>query len=125
MSIPNTNFSSSNYSNNDLNNIFPVTEYHYSHVTGNNSSASGTITLNNNFGTNYAVFTSIYYGYSGSDGTYDSTNTSGALSPVVINTIKSSSFKWVFSKTTGDNVNIYIVFMVVYNNALDYPKSYS
>ena len=125
MSIPNTNFYSSNYSNNDLNNIFPVAEYHYSQITGHEDSASGTITLNNNFGTtNYTVFTSIYYGYSGSSGTYNSKDTSGALSPVVIRTITSSSFEWVLKKSTGDNVNIYIVFMVVYNNALDYPKSY-
>lgn len=125
MSIPNTNFYSSNYSN-DLNNVFPVVEYHYKQITGNNNSASGTINLNNDFGTNdYAVFTSFYYGYSGSSSTYDAQNTSSAITPMVINSITSSSFEWVFTKTTGDDVNIYIVFMVVYNKALDYSKSYS
>jgi len=126
MSIPNTNFSSTNYSNNDLNNIFPVVEYHYVTVTGNSSSASGTITLSNNFGTtNYAVFTSYYYGYTGSSGTYNATDTSGAIQPTVIDNIGTSSFNWVFKKTTGNNVYIYIVFMVVYNNALNYLKTYS
>ena len=124
MGIPDTDFVSNNYSS-DLRNIFPVVEYHYVKVTGDSSSVNGTINLINTFNTtHYAVFTSIYYGYGGSSGTYDAKNTSGAINPVVIYNITESSFEWVLAKNTGDNVNIFIVFMIVFNDKLDYPKKY-
>jgi len=125
MSIPNVNFSSSNYGNEDFKVIFPITKYYYVQINNNNSTASGTIIHNSNYGTNYAVFSSIYYGFTGSSGTYNASNTSSALDSMVIHTINDSSFSWVLRKTTGDNVNIYIVFMVVFNDMLNYPKVYS
>jgi hypothetical protein len=125
MSIPNVNFSSSTYSNNDLINVFPVTRFYYYNLQGNQATPSGTIYLDDDYGTNYAVFTSIYYGYSGSSGTYNATDTSGAVKNIVIEYISNTQFTWTLQKSTGDNVNIYLVFMVVYSNSLDYPKSYT
>jgi hypothetical protein len=103
--------------------VFPVTRFYYTHVTGGDSSVSRTVSLDVNYGTNYAVFTSIYYGYSGSDGTYPATKTSSAVNNIVIYGITSSQFSWTLEKSTSDNVNIYLVFMVVFSNSLDYPKS--
>ena len=48
------------------------------------------------------------------------------MNQIVINNISTASFDWLFKHSTGDYLNIYIVFMVVYNDTdLDYPKSYS
>jgi hypothetical protein len=126
MSAPNTNFVSSNYST-DLVNVFPVTSFYYVSISGTagGSSSSGTVTLTTNYGTaNYAVFSSIYYGFSGSSGTFDALATSNTCHPMVINTITSTSFEYIFGHGSGDNLNIYVVFMVVFNPVLDYTKSY-
>ena len=135
MSTPNCGFRSVDFSGNDpsgnssadLVNVFPVIEYHYFNINNNDDNISGTIILTNNYNrtTNYAVFTNVYYGYSGSGGTYDANATSSAVkTPVIYNKTK-ISFDYVFYKETGNNVNIYIVFMVVYNNNLDYPRTSS
>jgi hypothetical protein len=72
------------------------------------------------------VFPSIYYGYSGSGGTYNATNTSGAMKQIVIAGITSTNFSYYFQKDTGDNVNIYINFLIVYQMPnSDYAKSYT
>jgi hypothetical protein len=68
----------------------------------------------------------VYYGYTGSGGTYNAVDTSGAINPIVISDITSSSFVVNFKKGTGDNVNIYVTFFVAYQIAgSDYPKVYS
>jgi hypothetical protein len=99
----------------------------YYYVTGSGSSLSEAMTLKHNTAgdTNYSVFPSIYYGYGGSSGTYDATGTSGAVQIPVINLRTSSSFHFNMEKSTGDNVNIYIVFLVVYGTSTSaYPSSY-
>ena len=84
-------------------NLLPATYFYYASCTGNPSSQTGTITHNNPSlsDTNYAVFSSIYYGYSGSGGTYDATNSSGAIKTVIIHNITSTSFSWVFQREIG------------------------
>jgi hypothetical protein len=75
--------------------------------------------------TNYSVFPSIYYNYSGSGGTYDQFQTSSAIQNIVIGTRASNSFIFALNKATGDNVNCYLVFLVVYNAPIsNYPTSY-
>jgi hypothetical protein len=127
MSVPNTNYTSGNYSNSDLINVFPVTKFYPVYVTtGSDGTKSGTVSITNGYNTNYAVFSSIYYGFTGSSGVYNAADTSSAMNQIVINNITTASFDWVFKHSTGDNLNIYIVFMVVYNDTeLTYPKSYS
>lgn len=75
--------------------------------------------------TNYAVFTSIYDGYSGSGGTYSPADTAGAIGSIVISNRTTDSFVFNLEKATGDNVNAYLVFMVVYGvTGCNYPTSY-
>lgn len=96
-------------------------------VTGNQTQAGGTLPLayNTTGTTNYVVIPSIYYGYHGSSGTYDVADSSGALQNVIINTRTSSGFSWVVQKSTGDNVNVWITFLVLYNvPGTNYPASY-
>jgi len=87
------------------------------HLTGNAGTVSQTMTLlqNTTNTTNYVVFPSVYYGYGGSGGTYSSTDTAKNITPIVGTTRTASSFGWTISKGTGDNINVYIVFLVVYN----------
>ena len=125
MSLSTSGFQSNTY-NTDLVNVFPVTKYYSVRVTGNASTVSGTITISGppNGGTKYVVFSSAYSGYPETSGTYNAINTAGALKHVVIYGIASNQFNWALGKNTGDNVNIYLIFMVVWNDALNYPKSY-
>jgi len=53
--------------------------------------------------TNYAVFPTIYYGYSGSGGTCNAADSSTAMKPIVITSITSTGFSYVFEKTAGNN----------------------
>jgi cytoskeletal protein CcmA (bactofilin family) len=103
-------------------------EVHYYNLKGANSSDSGTLNLQHNT-TNtdqYVVFPSVYYGFTGSSGTYDAKGSSGSIEPIVISNITASSFKWNLEKSTADNVNVYLVFLVVYGvSNCDFPKSYS
>jgi hypothetical protein len=99
----------------------------YQQITGAGSSCGGTLALtkNTSANTNYMVFPSIYYGYSGSSGTYDATGTSGAVSVPVISLRTDSSFTWSMEKSSGDNVNIYMTFLVVYGvTNSSFPNSY-
>lgn len=101
------------------------TEFHYVSGGGDAQDFSGTITLNNGGqnSTNYAVFTSIYDNLpQGSGGTYNSSQTSSALHQVIIQTITKTSFQFIINKATGDNVNLTVVFMVIFSSALAYPK---
>ena len=105
----------------------PNFEFQTHQLGQNAATATGNITLTNNITntTNYAVFPSIYYGWSGSSGTYTATGTSGAMGQIVISSITSTQFTWNVSKATGDNVNIFLCFLIVYNiDNSDYPKSY-
>lgn len=99
-------------------------EFHFAQVGGNGSSVSSTVNITGNGSTNYAVFPSVYYGYSGSSGTYNATDTSSAMNTIVISNITSTHFDFHVSKSTGDNVNVFIVFMVVFSSSLNYSKSY-
>ena len=102
-------------------------EINYVQVLGNASSVSGNITLQSNT-TNtedYSVFGSIYYGYTGSSGTYDADATSSNVGQIVISNRSASEYTWTISKGTGDNVNMYIVLLVVYNLGSTYPSSYT
>jgi hypothetical protein len=110
-----------------LSTIAPNFEFKTFQLGGNAGTATGNITLTNNINntTNYAVFPSIYYGWSGTLGTYTATGTSGAMGQIVISSITSTQFTWNVSKSTGDNVNIFLCFLIVYNIAnSDYPKTY-
>ena len=99
----------------------------YFHVTGNAGSVSQTMELyqNTTGTTNYSVFPSFYYGYGGSGGTYDIGGSCGSVSEIMITERQSGTFGWYMNKTTGDNINIYVVFLVIYNvSSSDYPSSY-
>lgn len=97
-------------------------------LTGASGNRSGTLTLQHNLSntTNYAVFPSIYYGYGGSGGTFNAIQTTVALSQIVIQNITSTQFEWNITQTnTSDNINIFLVFLIVYNmTGTTYPKSY-
>ena len=108
-------------------NVAPSFEILTFQLTGNSATPSATMTLQHNITgtTNYSVFPSIYYGFSGSSGTYNATGTSGAIQQIVISGITSTQFNWVLSKATSDNVNIFLQFLVVYQMAgTNYPKAY-
>ena len=128
MSIPNSGFVSDSFSTEDLINIFPVTQYYYYNFEGNSSQNSHTFQLTQSYSVDtYAVFTSIYYGYGTSGpppGTYNQFGISSGMGQIVISDITSSTFTINFDHTTGNNINIYIVCMVVFNSSLSYDKSY-
>lgn len=108
--------------------IPPSFEFQSVRITGNAGSVSGNIILSKNITatSNYAVFPTIYYGYTGSGGTYDALGTSGTMNPIVISAITSTQFTYNFTKGTGDNVNMDIQFLIVYQIAgSDYAKTWS
>ena len=107
-------------------NTTPVVYFYYAQCTGTGSGQhSGQIILNNGMNsTNYAVFTSIYYGYTGSGGTYDALGSSSAIRTVIVYDITETQFLWIFQNDQGDNLNVYITFMVYYNSGYNYPKVY-
>lgn len=100
-------------------------EFHFAALTGNDANPSGTITLKGNQNTtNYAVFSAIYDNLpAGSSGTYNNAAVSSALNQIVIYDITKTSFSWILNKATGNNVNINIVFNVIYSGDFDYPKA--
>lgn len=105
----------------------PSFEIQYFNLGGNAGSVTQAINLSHNVTntTDYAVFPSVYYGFSGSGGTYTAVTSSSALSTIIISSITSSQFTFNLQKATGDNVNIFITFLIVYNVAnTDYPKAY-
>jgi hypothetical protein len=100
----------------------------YFQLKGNAGNVVETMTLEHNATatTNYSVFPSLYYNYSGSSGTYDALSTSSSLNNIVIGARTASSFNWSVNKTTGDNVNVFIVFLVIYNaSSSNYPSYYT
>ena len=116
----------SNYNNTDLSEIFPPFEILYYNLGQNNPNVTVQINLNKNKSstTDYAVFPSIYYGWKGSSGTYNALETSSAVKSIVISEITTTSFKFNLQKSTGDNVNIFLIFLVIYSSTANYPKSY-
>ena len=101
----------------------------YYNLRGNAASVQETMTLAHNSSSkaNYSVFPSIYYNFSGSGGTYDANQTSQALHSIVIGAQTASSFNWTINKATADNVNCYLVFLVIYSSAstTTYPSYYT
>lgn len=108
--------------------VAPHFEFKNVRLTGSGNPVSGVITLTNNFTntTNYAVFPMIYYGFTGSGGTYTALQTSGAITPMVISVQTATDFTWNFNKSTGQNVNIELCFLITYDLAgTDFAKIYS
>lgn len=127
MTIPNCGFSTNTYSSLDLVNVFPVTKFYNFKLIGSAGNVSHTQNIvppANYSGTDYTVFSTAYYGYVGSGGTYGAEGTSGALHPIVISNITNTQFTWNLQKNTSNNVNIFIIFMVVWNSELNYTKTY-
>lgn len=107
-------------------NALPM-EILYVNITGNASAVNETITLGNNTtGTlDYSVFPSFYYGYSGSGGTYDIGASCNAVSQIMITNRTTTNFGFYMNKGTGDNINIYVVFLVIYSvGTSGYPSNY-
>ena len=96
-------------------------------VTGAAANVTQTIPLQQNTTntTNYSVFPSIYYGYSGSTGTYDVAQTCASINAIVISGRSNLSFNFSINKATGNNVNIYMTFLVVYGvSSSEYLSAY-
>jgi hypothetical protein len=109
--------------------VVPSFEFIQYNLTGKSNQVSQTINLVNNIysTTDYAVFPSYYYGYTGSSGTYDLEETLGAIeTQMIISNITNTSFVFNVNKSTGDNINIIVCFLVVYKAAgTEFSKSYS
>ena len=102
----------------------PNMEILFYHLTGSGSQATATMTLANNINgtTNYAVFPSLYYGYHGSGGTY---SVFDSYFDINVSNFTSTQFYANFKKGSGDNANVYIQFLVIYDMVgTDFPKSY-
>lgn len=106
---------------------------YYAYCNGDSTTFTGTVILNNGKNsTNYAVYSSFYYGYSeGADAYYSAGESSTAIRIPVISNITSTQFQWTFSMDNeiGDYtsimyINVYIVFLVVYNDSNNFPKTY-
>ncbi len=109
-------------------NINSSMEIVYFKMTGNAGAVTQTMTLLNNLEatTDYSVFPSFYFGFTGSGGTYDIGATSSAVNQVMITNRLPGSFEWYITKSTGDNINVYVVFLVIYGVSTSaYPSIYS
>jgi hypothetical protein len=103
----------------------PNMEVLFYHLTGDGSQTTATMTLANNINgtTNYAVFPSLYYGITDvSSGTYGVWN---SFFDINVSNFKSTQFLCNISKGSGNNANVYIQFLVIYDMVgTDFPKSY-
>ena len=102
----------------------PNMEVLFYHLTDDVDQNTATMTLANNIsGTdNYAVFPSLYYGYSGSSGTY---HVFDSYFNINVSNFTSTQFFCNIKKGTGDAANVYIQFLVIYDvPGTDFPKSY-
>ena len=123
MSIPTTgiltekNFGQSENNSTDIVNVFPVTKFYTVHIKGSSRYTDGYIHFptNSQFGTNYIVFASYNYNYSGSSGTYDGNAHSRVLGELVISKRQNNGFKYHLYSGDGDNKNIFMTLMVVYS----------
>jgi len=102
----------------------PAMYFFYDGIFGGGSSESGTHTFTALPDTNYMVFTSFYYGYSGSGGTYNATASSSAVNTVIITSITTTSFGWTFARGSGNNLAVYLVHQLIRSPSLNFPKSY-
>ena len=110
-----TNYITNSYNNSDLAKIIPPIQYAYINITGNSSNATGTVTINNYNGTtNYFVLTSFLSNYSGGSGTYNPGNSVTALGLPIIYNKTTTNFQYQINKGTGDNINVYCCFTIIY-----------
>lgn len=89
----------------------------YYYITGKDGVLNKETQLKQNYqnNTNYAVFPSIYCGYNGNlGGTYSPSDTANTISNIAITYRSNESFNWTLIKSTNKNVNVFIVFLVVY-----------
>ena len=110
--------------------------FYFKQINDSNSSVSGTVTLTENgnippVSINYAVFSTVYWGYRRASGVdtgtvYNESDTSSALNTIVIYNRTTSNFNWVIRKSDGNRTDVYIVFMVFFNNVnlSGYPDIY-
>lgn len=106
----------------------PNFEFQTVKLLGSNIFDTGVITLASNITatTNYTVMSGIYYGFTGSGGTYTAPETSLEVGFPVISNITATQFTWNVGKDNTQNVNIYLTFLICYNLAgTNYPKTYS
>lgn len=118
LSNPNTGYIAGQYTSSDLNKMIPPIQYAYYRVTGG-AGASGviniTVTINNYNGTsNYFVLSNVYNTGSGANGTYKPANLPGALGQIFIYNKTPTSFSFYLNRTTGDNVDIFFMFTIIY-----------
>ena len=102
----------------------PNMEVLFFHLTGTVEQETATMLLGNNIsGTrNYAVFPSIYYGYSGSGDTY---HVYDSYFNINVSNFTETQFFCNIKKGSGDAANVYIQFLVIYDvEGTDFPKSY-
>jgi hypothetical protein len=110
---------------NDVINQIPKFLFRHVRIVGSGSSISGLIYIPE-FSVNYAVFPSYYYGFTGSGGTYNAIDSSSALKQIIISNILPGSFAYHLEKSTGNNINLDIHFLIVYDlDYLDYVKTWS
>ena len=100
----------------------------FKRVHGSSSEETVTFSFDTNDAvdtTDYAVFPSFYYGYTGSSGTYTAMGTSSAINyEPIVNDRTTSGFKIKFKRTTGDNLNIFLTALVVFDSSFNYPPKY-
>lgn len=113
----------------DTSTTFSNMEVLFWQVTGNGTAVQAMALKHNTANnTDYAVFATIYDGYTGgSSGTYNNAGTSTALGQVIISLRTSSSFTFTLAHdNTGDDVNVYVQFLIVYGvSNSGYPSSYT
>ena len=115
---------------NSINGVVPqnnmtISEVVFASITGNASSYSGTIGITNPTGANnYSVYPSVYYGSTGSSGTYDASGTAEAIQYIITANRQINNFDFYGYKTDGNNVAIYVQFLVIYKPSSSPPSSY-
>lgn len=76
--------------------------------------------------TDYAVFPSFYYGFTGTSGTYSAMNTSSAIRyEPIVDDRTTSGFKIKFKRNDSDNLNIFLTALVVFDSSFNYPPKYN
>ena len=103
----------------------PNMEILFYHLSGTSEQSTITMTLANNINatSNYAVFPSLHFGQtSGSSGTYGPFN---SFFNINVSYFTSADFRADIQKGSGDNANVYIQFLVIYDMVgTDFPKNY-
>jgi len=116
-----TNYVSKNYANNDLSNTLPRIQYAYYKLTGSSSTVNIQIDIQgyptSNPSSNYIVLTSFWYNFGGTSGTYGPADTVTSLGQPLISNKTPTSFNFYMNKSSGDNVNVYLCFTIIYYNS--------